>query len=239
MKLDLLAIGAHPDDIELTCGGTIIKLIRRGHTVGIVDLTEGELGTRGTKELRAKEAREATTLLGVKMRTNLRVPDGNIANTEEHRLRLISVIRKYQPEILLFPYWSDRHPDHEHAHTLCKEAWFYSGLEKIKTTIDGKRQDPFRPRSYYHYMHWFKFSPSFIVDITQEFDQRMKAVRAFKSQFHDPSSTERETALSTPEFMKMLQTRLEYYGNQIGAKYGEPFYSVHAIGVTDLFSLRA
>ena len=190
--------------------------MRQGRSVGIVDLTDGELGTRGTPEIRAREAVEAAGILGVQVRESLSLPDGDIQNSVENRLQLIRIIRKYRPEVLLFPFYTDRHPDHANAHILCREAWFYSGLEKIETLDLNVRQEPHRPRNYYNYMQWFEFIPSFIVDITEEYDQRMEAVRSFKSQFHDPSSRERETALSTPEFMEMLRTRLEYYGDRIG-----------------------
>ena len=237
MKLDVLAIGAHPDDIELACGGTIIKLVKQGRKVGIIDLTAGELGTRGTSEIRAQEAAAATKLLGAHIRECLNIPDGNIENTFENRKRLICSIRKYRPEILLFPHHTDRHPDHEHAHVLSREAWFYAGLEKIETLDQNRRQDPHRPRNYYSYMQWFEFIPSFIIDISDEYNQRMEAVRAFKSQFHDPESNERETALSDPEFMVMLRTRFEYYGDRIGKKFGEPWSAPSYLGISDLFSL--
>lgn len=237
MKLDVLAISAHPDDIELACGGTIIKLVKQGRRVGIIDITEGELGTRGSREIRAQEAESAARILGVDIRESVAIPDGNIENSPENRLKVIRAIRKYTPDILLFPFHTDRHPDHEHAHILSREAWFYSGLEKIETREVNIKQEPFRPRNYYNYMQWFEFVPSFVVDITTEYDQRMEAVRAFRSQFFDPSSTERETVLSTPEFMEMLRTRLEYYGDRIGKKYGEPFFSPSYVGIPDLYSL--
>jgi bacillithiol biosynthesis deacetylase BshB1 len=235
MKLDVLAIGAHPDDIELSCGGTIAKLKKQGKRVGIADLTEGELGTRGSRKLRAEEARNASRILGVDLRLNLHIPDGNIELSPENRLKVIEIIRTYQPQILLIPHWLERHPDHEHAHRLCREAWFYAGLEKIVSIVDGTAQEPFRPRGYFHYMQTYEFSPSFIVDISDEYEQRMESVAAFASQIHNPESTDRETFLSTPEFLKMLQTRFEYYGDRIGRKYGEPFYSVNPVGVSDLF----
>jgi len=238
MKLDILAIGAHPDDIELSCGGTVIKLVKQGRRVGVVDLTAGELGTRGTAERRAQEASEATRLMGIHARVNLGIPDGNIENTPENRLKLISMIREYRPEVLLVSYPVDRHPDHEHAHLLGREAWFYAGLEKIRTSHRGKNQEPHRPRALYYYMHWQEFPPSFIIDISDEFEQRMKVMRAYRSQFHNPESNEPETVLSKPEFLEMLRTRLEYYGDKIGVRYGEPFFSPHSIKVDDLFTLN-
>lgn len=237
MKLDVLAIGAHPDDIELACAGTLIKLVKQGRKVGILDLTRGELGTRGTQEIRETEAKASTKILGVNVRENLQMKDGNIEISEENKLQLIQFIRKYRPEILLIPHWLERHPDHEHTHQLCRESWFYAGLEKIETRDNGILQEPYRPRSYFHFMQSYEFTPSFIVDISDEYEQRMNAVRAFKSQFHDPQNRERETFLSSPEFMEMLRTRFEYFGDRIGRKYGEPFFSVNMIGISDPFVL--
>jgi len=237
MKLDVLAIGAHPDDVELSCGGTIIKLAKQGRQVGVLDLTDGELGTRGTREIRAREAAQASRAMGIEVRESLGLPDGSIEVNMVNRLKLIQLIRKYQPEVLLFPHWHERHPDHEKAHSLCREAWFYAGLSKIETKQDGVSQHPFRPRKYYHYMQTYEFVPSFIVDITEVYDLRVEAVRAFKSQFFSAEESEPETFLSSPEFLEMLRTRFEYYGNRIGTKYGEPFYSVNMVGIADIFSL--
>lgn len=234
MKLDVLAIGAHADDIELTCGGTVIKLVNKGKRVGLLDLTEGELGTRGTKEIRAEESKKAASILGVSLRENLGIADGDIQVNKENRVKLIRILRKYRPDILLIPHWLERHPDHQHTHQLCRESWFYAGLEKIATNDDGTDQRPFRPKSYYHYMQVYEFTPSFVIDISDEYQQRMEAVAAYGSQFHNPQSYERETFLSSPEFMDMLRTRLEYYGDRIGVKYGEPFYSVNMVGLADL-----
>ena len=238
MKIDVLAIGAHPDDVELSCGATVIKLVKQGHSVGIIDLTAGELGTRGTPEKRASEAEEAARLMGVAVRECLGIPDGRIENTAENRLKVVRAIREYRPDVLLFPYPVDRHPDHEHAHVLCRESWFHAGLEKITSRSKGKVQEPHRPRAYYHYMQWFEFTPSFIVDVSDYFDLRMKVMRSYKSQFHDPESTERETVLSRPEFLDMIRTRLEYYGDRIGVRYGEPFFSPQAIRTDDLFTVN-
>ncbi|MGA9118276.1 MAG: bacillithiol biosynthesis deacetylase BshB1 [Bacteroidota bacterium] len=238
MKLDVLAIGAHPDDVDLSCGGTIIKLGKLGKGVGIVDLTRGEMGTRGTQEIRLQEALDAAKVLGVTIRENLGLPDGNIEGTMENKLPLVQVIRKYRPDVLLMPYWMDRHPDHEHAYTLSRESWFLAGLLKVETFDDGKRQEPWRPRAYYHYMQWHQFAPTFIVDITDEFEQRMECVRAFRSQFYDPSSQERETVLSTPEFLEMLKTRMAYFGDRIGVRFGEPFFSEHPVKIHDIHLLN-
>ncbi len=237
MKLDVLAIAAHPDDIELACGGTIIKLVKQGRKVGICDLTAGELGTRGTVEIRRQETLEATKLLGIALRENLGLPDGNIQNTPENRLRLIEVIREHQPEVLLIPHWLERHPDHENAHTLVRAAWFYAGLEKITSLRGAKRQPAFRPRKYFHYMQTYEFIPSFIVDISDEFEARMKALLTYRSQLYDEKSKEPTTFLSTPAFLEMLKTRFEYFGDRIGKKYGEPFYSIDMIGTDDLMQV--
>ena len=239
MKLDVLAIGAHPDDVELSCGGTILTLSERGKKVGILDLTQGELGTRGSRDLRAREAARAGEILGVVVRENAGIPDGNIENTLENRLRVIRCIRRHRPEILLIPHSVDRHPDHSNAHVLARESWFFAGLARIPTDINGKPQEPHRPRAYYHFMQWHEFAPSFVVDVSAVYERRMQAVRAFRSQFHDPESKEPETVLTTPDFMEMVRTRLEYYGDRIGKKYGEPFFSPAPIGVTDILTVNA
>lgn len=237
MKLDVLAIAAHPDDIELACSGTMLKLTRQGKKTGILDLTEGELGTRGTPVIRAREAEGATKILGLSARVNLKLPDGNIEANTENRLKVIQIIRHHRPDVLFIPHSLERHPDHEAAHRLAREAWFYAGLEKISTTYNGSTQEPFRPRSYYHYMQTYEFEPSFIVDISDVYEDRVKVVLSYKSQFFDPSSDERETFLSSPEFLEMLRARFEYFGDRIGVKYGEPFFSVNMVGVRDLFNL--
>jgi bacillithiol biosynthesis deacetylase BshB1 len=238
MKLDVLAIGAHPDDVELTCAGTVIKLVKKGRRVGILDLTQGELGTRGDRKTRSREAAAAAEVMGVAVRENLKLPDGNIESDLDSRLKLVRAIRTWQPDVLLFPYPVDRHPDHERTHLLCREAWFSAGLQRVATSVRGKSQAPFRPRAYYHYMQWYEFVPSFIVDVTAEFDRRMETMRAYRSQFFDPSSKERETILSTPDFLEMVRTRLEYYGDRIGRKYGEPFFSPASLEVGDLVTLN-
>jgi bacillithiol biosynthesis deacetylase BshB1 len=238
MKLNVIAIGAHPDDVELSCGGTIIKLVKQGRRVGILDLTQGELGTRGDRKTRAQEAAKAAAVMGVAVRENLKLSDGNIDARMDNRLRLVRAIRAWQPDVLLFPYPVDRHPDHERAHLLCREAWFSAGLQKVRTSLGRRSQEPFRPRAYFHFMQWYEFVPSFIVDVSAEFEQRMETIRAYRSQFYDPASRERETVLSTPEFLEMIRTKLEYYGDRIGKKYGEPFFSPASLEVKDLFTLN-
>ena len=237
MELDILAIGSHPDDVELCCGGTLAKSVRLGHRVGILDLTEGELGTRGTRSIRAKEAAKAAKILGA-VRENLGLPDGNIEVTQKNILKLTTVFRKYRPKFLLIPHFDERHPDHVHAHHLCKEAWFYSGLRKIKTKLRGKDQQPWRPATFLHYMQWYEFVPSFIVDITNVYETRVASIKAHSSQFYDPQSKDPQTILSQRSFLDFVQARARNYGMKIGAMYGEPFYSVETVGISNLFDLK-
>lgn len=237
MPVDVLAIGAHPDDIELSCGGAVASLAKLGHTVALADLTRGELGTRGTKEIRSAEAEEAANILGVTTRRNLEIPDGNIQVNQENLKRLIQLIREFQPRIMLIPFALDRHPDHGYTHQLCREAWFYAGLEKIPTTHNGVAQKAFRPDRYYEYMQWYESGVSFVVDVSDTFDIKMKAVRAYTSQFHNLESKEPETVLSQPEFLDLIEVRGRYYGRRIGVKYGEPFLSFFPLGIKDMFDL--
>jgi bacillithiol biosynthesis deacetylase BshB1 len=237
MKADVLAVGAHPDDIEITCAGTVIKLVQTGKKVAILDLTAGELGTRGSREMRREEAVQAAGLLGVSIRENLGIPDGNIEVNRENLLLLVGRIRSLRPDILLIPYGHDRHPDHEHAHRLCKEAIFYSGLAKIETLSGGAPQLPHRPLRFYQFMQWQEFQPSFIVDVSETWERRMSSMRAFKSQFYDPTSADPQTVLSTPDFFDFIETRAKFYGSQIGVRYGEPFRSEKPPGVKDLNAL--
>ncbi len=237
MQLDILAIGAHPDDVELCCGGTLAKLVKKGRKAGIIDVTRGELGTRGTSTVRLKEATAAASILGC-VRENLAIPDGNIEVNSANVRKLITKIRKYRPRMIIIPHWHERHPDHVHTHLLCREAWFYAGLRKISTTLNGRRQDPWRPDNYIHYMQWYEFNPSFIVDITGVYNVRLRAIRAHKSQFHDPTSKEPGTKLSESTFMEFVETRAKSYGVKIGVKYGEPFYSVESVGIADPLDLK-
>ncbi|HTP12566.1 MAG TPA: bacillithiol biosynthesis deacetylase BshB1, partial [Bacteroidota bacterium] len=216
MHVDVLAIGAHPDDIELACGGTIAKLVNDGHKVAIADVTQGELGTRGNKDIRAKEAAAAAKILGVVARRNLRIPDGGIELNRANLKKVITLIRELRPQILIIPHSVERHPDHVHAHRLCKEAWYYSGLRKIETTLEGEHQKPHRPDNFFEFMQWFEFTPSFIVDTSSTFETKMKAIKAHASQFYDPKSKDPETILSRPEFLERIKTDCEYYGKKIG-----------------------
>jgi len=235
MQVDVLAIGAHPDDIELACGGTIAKLVKDGHQVAIADITQGELGTRGTKEVRAKEAAAAAKVMGIATRRNLMIPDGDIELSKANIRKVITLIRELRPKVLIIPHSVERHPDHVHTHRLCKEAWYYSGLRKIETSIDGSPQKPHRPDNFFEFMQWYEFTPSFIVDISETFDIKMKAIKAHASQFYDPKSKDPETLLSRPEFLERIRTECEYNGKRIGVKYGEPFYSWTPLGVRTIF----
>jgi bacillithiol biosynthesis deacetylase BshB1 len=234
---DVLAIGAHPDDLELSCGATITKLIQQGRSVVFADLTQGELSTRGTKDVRAKEALKAASILGVTDRRNLAIPDGNIERNQANLHKVITLLRDVQPKILIIPHSFDRHPDHIHAHQLCREAWFYAGLAKVPTEQSGKSQPPHRPDNWFEFMQWFEFVPSFIIDVADTWDKKMKAVLAYESQFHNPKSNEPETKLSQPQFLELVETRGRSYGEKIGKKYGEPFFCPSPLGLDTLFDL--
>ena len=238
MKLDILAIGAHPDDVELSCSGTLLKHIALGKKCGIIDLTRGELGTRGSAELRKLEATKAAKILGVSVRDNLNMADGFFVNDKKHQLALVKKIRQYQPEIILCNAVSDRHPDHGRAAQLVSEACFYSGLIKIETSINSKKQTAWRPKAVYHYIQDKQLKPDFVVDITAFVDKKMEAIRAFQSQFYDPASKEPETYISRPDFLETILLRARELGKMIGVKYAEGFNSVRKAGVADFFQLK-
>ncbi len=238
MKLDILAFGAHPDDIELSCGGTILKHIRLGKKAGLVDLTRGELGTRGTPDLRDAEAKEAASILGVSARENLNFADGFFQNDHLHQLKVISAIRKYQPEIILCNAVTDRHPDHGKAARLVADAAFYAGLIKIETTLDGKKQDPWRTKAIYHYIQDRYIRPHFVTDITEFMEKKMEAVKAFRSQFYDPSSSEPVTPISSKEFLEFTYSRAMDMGRPINVKYAEGFTVERITAVHSLFDLH-
>jgi bacillithiol biosynthesis deacetylase BshB1 len=237
LKVRALFFGAHPDDAELCCGGTIAKLTAAGEKTGIIDLTMGELGTRGDVSLRKKEAGNAAKVLNVSFRENLKIPDGNIANTPSYRLKVIKVIRKYRPDIIFFPHYFDRHPDHFHTHQLVKESAFYSGLAKIKTGI----LEPYRPRRNFYYMQTYAFEPSFICDVSDTYSLKMKAIGCYSSQFYDPSykTDQPGTFISSRDFLEYIEARSRFYGFQIGAKHGEPFSTDEKIkiGIKELFRI--
>lgn len=238
MKLDILVLAAHPDDTELGCGGTVAKHIHDGYSVGIVDLTRGELGTRGTPEIRAAEAAEAARILKVSARENLGLRDGFFQNDEASQLAVITAIRKYQPSIVLANAVYDRHVDHGKGASLAHDACFLSGLARIETRDEkGELQAAWRPQAVYHYIQSYYLKPDFIVDISGFWDVKMEAVRAFKSQFYDPSSQEPKTFISDPAFMKMLESRAQELGHSIGVEYGEGFTIRRTPGVKSLTDL--
>lgn len=223
MKVDILAIGAHPDDVELGCGGTIAKLISEGKKIAIIDLTEGELGTRGTNETRAKEAKEASRILGISARENLKMKDGFLENSEEYQLRIVKMIRKYQPDIILCNAIEDRHPDHAKAAKLVSDAAFLSGLIKIKTELEGESQMQWHPKHVFHYIQWKHIEPDFVIDISKFLDKKIEACLAYKTQFYDPSSTEPITPIATKDFLESLTYRAQDLGRLSGVEYAEGF----------------
>lgn len=224
MNLDVLIFAAHPDDAELAMGGTIAKLSSNGIKVGIIDLTRGELGTRGTAETRQKEAFNAAIALKVAVRENLEILDGDITNSKGNLLKVIIEIRKFKPKIVFAPYFNDRHPDHIDASSLVKRAMFSTGLLKIETFDKDVVQQHYRPKKLFYYMQTYTYDPTFIVDITDTFDLKMKAVNCYNTQFHNPKSKEPETFISSPEFFNYIKSRAEFYGFSIGKNYGEPFF---------------
>jgi len=225
MNLDVLIFGAHPDDAELSMGGTIAKLTSHGLKVGLIDMTKGELGTRGTVETRQKEAFRSAIALKISLRENLQILDGEVAVSQENLIKVITKIRKYKPKIIFAPYKNDRHPDHVHTSEMVKQAYFFSGLQKMKTHDKEKLQHAYRPKKLFYYMQTYTFDPSFVVDISDTFEVKMKAVRAYVTQFFNPRSKEPETFVSTPEFLKFIESRAEFYGFKIGKKFGEPFFT--------------
>ena len=237
MKLDILAFGAHPDDVELGAGATIAKEISLGKKVGIVDLTRGELGTRGSAELRDKEASEAAKILGVTVRENLGFADGFFTNDKKHQLEIIKMIRKYQPEIVLCNAIDDRHIDHPKGSNLVSNASFLSGLLKIETTIDGHEQEKWRPKQVYHYIQWKNIQPDFVVDVTGFIDKKSKSVLAYSSQFYDPKSKEPETPITSKNFIDSIHYRAKDLGRIIGVEYAEGFTSERYVAIENLDKL--
>ncbi|MCK5557127.1 MAG: bacillithiol biosynthesis deacetylase BshB1 [Candidatus Hydrogenedentes bacterium] len=219
MKVDILAFGPHPDDVELFSGGTLHRMNAVGHTTAIVDLTRGELGTRGTVSGRKNESRAATRILGAEVRENLGMPDGNIENSHENRMKIITVLRKYRPTIVLAPPAVARHPDHASASELIRDACYLAGLRKVDTG-----QERFAPRKIlYYYEHMFSSVPDMVVDITESFSEKMSAIRAYKSQFYRPKQRGPQTYLSRKEYLEEVEARARFFGSLIGVKYGEPF----------------
>ncbi len=237
MKLDILAFGAHPDDVELSCGGTLAKEIALGKKVGIIDLTRGELGTRGSAELRDKEASNAKEILGVHVRENLGFADGFFLNDKKHQLEIIKMLRKYQPEIVLCNAIDDRHIDHPKGSKLVSDASFLSGLLKIETELDGVGQDKWRPKQVYHYIQWKIIEPDFVVDVTGYMDVKVEAVKAYSSQFYDPKSNEVETPITSKNFIDSIVYRAQDLGRLIGVDAAEGFTVERYVGVDSLHDL--
>ncbi|MCO6173480.1 bacillithiol biosynthesis deacetylase BshB1 [Flavobacterium sp. NRK F10] len=238
MKLDILAFGAHPDDVELGCAGTIAKEISLGKKVGIIDLTRGELGTRGSAKIRDQEATSAAEILGVSVRENLEFRDGFFVNDEKHQLEIIKMIRKYQPEIVLCNAVFDRHIDHGKGSKLVSDACFLSGLRKIETILDGQSQQAWRPKVVYHYIQWHNIEPDFVVDITGFIDKKMESVLAYGSQFYDKDSKEPVTPITSKNFLDSITYRAQDMGRIVGVDYAEGFTAERYLAVNSLADLR-
>ncbi len=239
MKLDILAFGAHPDDAELGAGATIAKEIANGKKVGIIDLTRGELGTRGSAEIRDKEAAKAAEILGITVRENLEFADGFLINNKEHQLVIIQMIRKYRPEIVLCNAIEDRHIDHAKGSNLVSDACFLSGLIKIDTKLDGNDvwQEPWRPKYVYHYIQWKNLEPDFVVDVSDFIAKKTEAILAYSSQFYDPKSDEPETPISSKNFIDSVNYRARDLGRYIGVEYAEGFTVERYVAVRNLSDL--
>jgi len=237
MQLDILAFGAHPDDVELSCAGTLMAHIAQGKTVGIIDLTQGELGTRGTPGLRLQEAAAAAQIMGVAVRENLGMADGFFTNDKAHQLQVIQMIRKYRPQEVFANALTDRHPDHGKGGRLVADACFLAGLRKIETELNGQPQEPYRPAVVYHYTQFRNTQISFAVDITGFLDKKIEAVKAYSSQFYSTNSNEPETVISTPHFLKNIEERASDLGRLTGVRYAEAFYCEAIIGVNNIFNL--
>ena len=236
-QLHILAIAAHPDDVELSAAGTILKCISQGKKVGILDLTKGELGTRGSAEIRMTEAENASKILGISARENLNLGDGSFQNSAENQIAIARIIRKYRPQIVLANAISDRHPDHGRASKLISDACFYAGLRKIETELAGKKQERWRPKAVYHYIQDNYIIPDFVVDVSDFVDQKIEAIKAFSSQFYDPESTEPESPITSENLFEFLRGRMANMGRYIGVDYAEGFTVERPIGVKDITAL--
>lgn len=238
MKLDIVAFAAHPDDIELSAAGTLMKHIAAGKTVGIIDLTQGELGSRGTIETRYAEAEAASAIMGIHVRVNLKMADGFFNDSEENKRLIIEQIRRFQPEIVLANAVEDRHPDHGRASKLVSEACFLAGLRKIETHFEGVEQTAFRPKAVYHYIQDHFIKPDFCVDVSPFVGRKIEAIKAYKTQFFDPNSTEPATPISGEEFFDFIKGRMLQFGRGIGCQYAEGFTVERTIGVDNMFDLK-
>lgn len=238
MKLDILAIGVHPDDVELSCSGTLMHHIKMGKKVGLLDLTAGELGTRGSAETRQQEAEAASTMMRASVRVNLGMEDGFFEHNNENMLEIVEIIRLFQPDIVLTNAISDRHPDHGRAAKLTADACFYSGLVKIKTEWEGENQKPWRPKNVYHYIQDYYLKPDFVVDITPYIDLKMEVIQCYKTQFFNPKSKEPITPISSKGFLDGIKGRAQMLGRPAGFAYGEGFTTSRQIGIKNLFDLK-
>lgn len=244
MKLDILAFGAHPDDVELACVGTLINEIKKGHKVGVIDLTQGELGSRGTKETREAEASRASKIIGLDARENLKLADGFFKNDEASQVEVIKVIRKYRPEIIFSNAIHDRHPDHGKGADLLRDCYFLSGLRRIETELEGVKQEPWRPKTHYHYIQDQYIEPDFVVDVTDSWTKKMESVLAYSTQFTAPdakvssSDSEPQTYISTPHFSRFLEARAREFGHRIGVEYGEGFTVERTVGLDSVFDIK-
>jgi bacillithiol biosynthesis deacetylase BshB1 len=233
-KLDILAFGAHPDDVELGCAGTLLGAVAEGKKVGVIDLTKGELGTRGTVEQRFKEAQMASQILGISVRENLGMADGFFENNKEHQLLIIQTIRRFQPSIIFCNAPEDRHPDHGRAAQLVEDAAFLAGLSKVETTYNGIAQSAWRPAQVFHYIQSRSLTPNFVVDISAQMDKKMESILAHSSQFYDPNSKEPETFISGTAFLEFVKGRAKELGQQIGVQYAEGFITKKMLGIVSL-----
>lgn len=238
MNLDILAFAAHPDDVEISCGGTLLRYVQEGKKVGIIDLTRGELGTRGSAETREIEAKNAADFLQLSMRKNLSFKDGFFTSEESNTMKIIAEIRRYKPEIILANSLVDRHPDHAKAAKLVADACFLSGLSKIETHWENEVQEAYRPRLVLHYIQDYYIEPDFVLDVSEFIEQKINLIKCFHSQFYDPQSKEANTPISGEEFFDFLKGRMMSYGRPIGAKYAEGFSVKRLVGVSDIFELR-
>ena len=238
IKLDILAIASHPDDAELSCSGTIAAHVAKGYKVGILDLTQGEMGTRGNPVLRLEESDVASKILRLSARENLGFDDVFFQDDKANHLEIVKIIRKYQPEIILANAIRDRHPDHGKGASVVSKACFISGLRKAETFLNGVAQQPWRPKTVYHYIQNDYIQPDFVFDITDFWDIKLASIKAFKSQFHDPTNTEPQSFISSPDFMDFIEARAKEFGHRILVKYGEGFTVERMLGVNDLFDLK-
>jgi len=237
MKLDVLAFGAHPDDVELSCAGLLMNEKKNGKKVGIIDLTQGELGTRGNAETRKQEANAASHIMGLDVRENLNLPDGFFQNDKESQLKVIQSIRKYQPDIIVCNAIEDRHPDHGKAAELVSDASFLAGLSKIETSYDGNQQESWRPKYVIHYVQDRYIEPDFLIDVSDVYEQKLEAIKAYHTQFYNPEVNGPTTYISTPEFLENLVNNNRLLGKRIGVRYAEGFLTKKSIGIKNLDAL--